>query len=232
MASKPEHQKFANVVAGGSGSRMGSTVPKQFVLIGQRPILMRTIERFVQAEPTVQIVLVLPVAQIRTWNELCEQHDFRAKLSVVPGGDTRFQSVRNGLKHITAAEGVVAIHDGVRPFVSLKTIQEGYQVAIERGNAVAAVLPKDSVRLFNLAHSRALDRAEVRLVQTPQTFDLALLRLAFEQTESAAFTDDASVVESAGHTIHLIEGSYHNIKITTPDDLLIAEAFLANQQIA
>jgi 2-C-methyl-D-erythritol 4-phosphate cytidylyltransferase len=232
MASKPEHQKFAIIVAGGSGSRMGSTVPKQFVLIGQRPILMRTIERFVQAEPTVQIVLVLPAAQIRTWHELCEQHDFRAKLSVVPGGDTRFQSVRNGLKQIAAAEGVVAIHDGVRPFVSLKTIQEGYQVAIERGNAVAAVLPKDSVRILHKAHSRALDRAEVRLVQTPQTFDLALLRLAFEQAESPAFTDDASVVESAGHSIHLIEGSYHNIKITTPDDLLIAEAFLANQQIA
>ena len=223
------HPKYAIVVAGGSGTRMGGPLPKQFLCVGNRPILMRTLERLVEAEPEVQLILVLPAAQFDTWQQLCQTYGFALRYRLVSGCDTRFQSVRNGLMTIPGHTGLVAVHDGVRPFVSLKTIRQSFEVAARRGSAVAAIPSKDSLRLVDeYGHTQALRREAVRLVQTPQTFRVDLLKAAFEQEESPNFTDDASVIEAAGFAVQLIEGSYYNLKITTPEDMVIAEAFLGS----
>ena len=208
---------------------MQTELPKQFLNIGGRPILMHTISRF--AEPAegslfgLPTVVVLPEKDFPTWDRLCREHQFDTPVQLVAGGETRFQSVRNGLRAISG-EGLVAIHDGVRPFVSHRTIEDSFRVAEEEGTAVAAVAPKDSIRVLNAEGSHALDRRRLRLIQTPQTFRLSLIQQAFLTEEMPEFTDDASVAERAGFPIHLIEGSYENLKITTPEDLVWAEALL------
>jgi 2-C-methyl-D-erythritol 4-phosphate cytidylyltransferase len=217
-------RKYAIIVAGGSGSRMKSDLPKQFIEIGGLPILMHTLKRFKEADAEIELILVLPEAQFEFWKELCEIHKEFIKTiphQLVAGGNSRFQSGKNGLQAIEN-EGLVAIHDGVRPFVSSEIINESFRIAEEKGIAVASVASKDSVRV----NGQAIDRATVRLIQTPQTFKISLLKKAFETPELATFTDDASVAEHAGFEIHLIEGSYENIKITTPEDLLWAEVLL------
>ncbi|RIV17953.1 2-C-methyl-D-erythritol 4-phosphate cytidylyltransferase [Fibrisoma montanum] len=227
----PAEQLFAIIVAGGSGSRMKTDVPKQFLPLNGKPILQHTIERFLAASPTISIVLVLPERDRPTWATLCDQHRFQpARVRVVNGGATRFQSVRNGLTAILADQqtsgGLVAVHDGVRPFVSTEIIRTSFSVAAQTGSAVTCVLAKDSVRLVgNDGQSQAVDRSRVRLVQTPQTFQLDLFRRAFQVDEQPFFTDCASVVEHAGFSVTLIEGAYENIKITTPEDLLWAATF-------
>ena len=223
---------FAIIVAGGSGSRMKSETPKQFIPLGNKPIIMQTVSRFLHFSDDVSIVLVLPEKEIQTWENLCNAYSFdQKKIKVVVGGATRFLSVKNGLQAIEGATGIVAIHDGVRPVISRELIEKGFKTAQMHGNAIATVVLKDSIRKVNQDNSStSLDRNEFRLVQTPQTFDLALIRNAYEQTDSVDFTDDASVAESAGQKITLIEGSYQNIKITTPEDLLLAEAVLRNFQ--
>lgn len=219
---------YAIIVAGGSGSRMQSDVPKQFLLLRGKPILQHTLERFLAVSPQPYIILVLPARDRPTWATLCEQHQFYAagapvSIQLVDGGATRFQSVRNGLAAIPVMEneslGLVAVHDGVRPYVSSEIIQVSYVTAARTGSAVTCVPVKDSVRQVTTGGSMALDRSRLRLVQTPQTFRLDWFRRAFQTNELPHFTDCASVLEHAGFPITLIEGSYENVKITTPEDL-------------
>ena len=214
-------KKYAIIVAGGSGSRMKSDIPKQFIEVGGLPILMHTLKRFKEADSTIELILVLPVSQFEYWNDLCSTYP-TAQHQLVQGGETRFQSSLNGLQVIDN-EGLVAIHDGVRPFVSVDIINESFKVASQKGTAVVSVPSKDSVRV----NGQAIDRSTVRLIQTPQTFQIPLIKKAFETEELISFTDDASVAEHAGFDINLIEGNYENIKITTPEDLLWAEVILS-----
>ncbi|QMU30095.1 2-C-methyl-D-erythritol 4-phosphate cytidylyltransferase [Adhaeribacter radiodurans] len=219
------NQEYAILVAGGSGTRMQSQLPKQFLSIGGQPILMHTIQRFHLYNPHIKIVLVLPADQIFFWQQLCAEHAFTLPHQVVEGGASRFASVKNGLA-VIMGEGVVAVHDGVRPFVPVSIIREAFTVAAEKGNAVVAVPLKESIRIVSEGSSRALDRNQYRLVQTPQCFQLSLLRQAYQLPEESSFTDDASVVERLGEKIYLVPGAYENVKITTPEDLLWAESFL------
>lgn len=212
---------FAVIVAGGKGLRMGGDVPKQFLPIDGKPILMHTIEAFRRAIEVIKIVLVLPIEQQDYWQKLCEEHNFHSPEMIANGGETRFHSVRNGLSLLPDdADAVVGVHDGVRPFVSAETIQRCYNAAAE-GKAVVPVVPVvETVRQI-LPDGRSITRPrdEYRLVQTPQTFPLALLKEAYRQPFSETFTDDASVVEALGKEITMVEGNRENIKITTPSDL-------------
>jgi 2-C-methyl-D-erythritol 4-phosphate cytidylyltransferase len=223
MSSLSQH---AILVAGGSGTRMQSPQPKQFLAIGGQPILMHTIRRFHEYNPAMQLVVVLPQDQIAVWQALCFTHVFEIKHQVVAGGASRFASVKNGLAAITAPDGVVAVHDGVRPFVPVDVIAEAFAVAAAGGNAVVAVPLKESIRQLFKTKSKAMDRTQYRLIQTPQCFRLPVLRKAYLLPEEPTFTDDAAVVERFGQKINLVGGSYENIKITTPEDLLWAEVFL------
>lgn len=209
------------IVAGGKGLRMGSDIPKQFLPIGGKPVLMRTIERFHHFSEALQIILVLPKAQQAYWNELCKQYQFDVPYMLADGGETRFHSVQHGLALIPDdAQGVVGVHDGVRPFPAIDVIRRCYDTA----RTAKAVIPVTPV-VETLRHitEGTKPRGDYRLVQTPQTFDIQLLKAANRQPFSEAFTDDASVVESYGHAITMVEGNRENIKITTPFDLAIAE---------
>lgn len=215
-------KKYAIVVAGGSGSRMGSDIPKQFIEVGGLPILMHTLKRFKEADCDIEIILVLPETQFEYWETLCAKYT-TVPHQLVKGGKTRFQSSLNGVR-VIQNEGLVAIHDGVRPFVSSDIINESFKIAAVKGNAIVSVPSKDSVRV----NGHAVDRSTVRLIQTPQTFQIPFIKKAFEVEELNTFTDDASVAEHAGFEINLIEGNYKNIKITTPEDLIWAEVILKN----
>ena len=218
---------YSIVVAGGKGLRMGSDIPKQFLPIGGKPVLMRTLERFREYSEDLQIILVLPEAQQEYWQELCKKYDFKVEYLLANGGQTRFHSVQNGLALVPDnAEGVVGIHDGVRPFPSIGVIRNCYETA-RIAKAVIPVIPVvETVRHLNNDDSMTVPRNEYRLVQTPQTFDIQLLKAANRQPYNDGFTDDASVVESYGHKITLVEGNRENIKITTPYDITVAEAII------
>ena len=206
---------------------MKSDLPKQFLPLGGYPVLMRTLDAFRSYSKVIQIKLVLPESQFDFWKNLCDAQAFVLDYQLVAGGETRFHSVKNGLKSIEAKQGLVAVHDGVRPFVSSQIIENSFQKAAEAGTAVTCVALKDSARLVRPDGSnQSVSRTDYRLVQTPQTFRLDWMRQAFDTEAQPQFTDCASVLETAGYPIHLIEGSYENIKITTPEDLLWAEAFL------
>lgn len=212
------------IVAGGKGLRMGASIPKQFLPVNGLPVLMLTIKRFREYDGALKIILVLPKEQHEYWNELCKNYHFTDAYAVVEGGETRFHSVRNGLAAIPDdAEGVVGIHDGVRPFPSVEVIRACYETA-RTAKAVIPVVPVvETVRhIMPGGKTETVDRADYRLVQTPQTFDIQMLKQAYAQPYRDCFTDDASVVESAGHEVTLIEGNRENIKITTPFDLRIA----------
>jgi len=228
----PSHQPlFCIIVAGGSGSRMKSAVPKQFLLLNGKPILQHTIERFIAYSPRLQVILVLPGRDMARWTELCDKHNFYPPIQTVMGGKTRFESVRNGLKKIGTKEGLVAVHDGVRPMVTIDIISLGFETAAQTGSAVTCVSVKDSVRIVHPDGSnQAVDRNLYRLMQTPQTFSLSLFRQACQAEEQPFFTDCASVMEHAGFPITLVEGAYENIKITTPEDLHWAESLILRQQ--
>jgi 2-C-methyl-D-erythritol 4-phosphate cytidylyltransferase len=213
------------IVAGGSGKRMGASVPKQFLLLKGMPVLCRTIEAFYQADPDMQLIVVLPEDQLDSWRMLCIGHGFTLEHSVVCGGEERFHSVREGLKEVKH-EGLVAVHDGVRPLVSVGLIARCLAAAEAHGAAIPVVPVSSSVREVIGDGSRAVDRARLRLVQTPQCFRVPLLRKAFELPYDAAFTDEATLVERTGTTVHLVEGEERNIKLTTPLDLRVAEVFL------
>ena len=224
--------KFAIIVAGGSGKRMGKKIPKQFMLIGGKPILIHTIERFLAYDFSLQIILVLPANEMKAWYALCNKHEFYPAIVTVTGGNTRFQSVKNGLKRISAKEGLVMVHDGVRPFITPDIIAQSFEIAAEKGASVTSVPLKDSIRLIEKnGDNQSIDRSCYRLIQTPQTFRLDWMRIAFETPEQDSFTDCASVFNHSGYPVTLIDGTYENIKITTPEDLLWAEAFLAQESV-
>ena len=218
---------YVIIVAGGKGLRMGSDIPKQFLPIGGKPVLMRTIERFREYAEDLQIILVLPEAQQDYWRQLCEQYHFEVDYLLANGGETRFHSVQNGLALIPDdAQGVVGVHDGVRPFPSIEVIRNCYETA-RTAKAVIPVIPVvETVRHLKKEGSVTVPRDEYKLVQTPQTFDIQLLKAANRQPYNDGFTDDASVVESYGHEITLVEGNRENIKITTPYDMKIAEVLI------
>ena len=218
---------YVIIVAGGKGLRMGSDIPKQFPPIGGKPVLMRTLERFREYSADLQIILVLPEAQQAYWQELCGKYDFKVKYQLANGGQTRFHSVQNGLALVPDdAEGVVGVHDGMRPFPSIEVIKNCYETA-RTAKAVIPVIPVvETVRHLEGDSSVTVPRGDYRLVQTPQTFDIQLLKAANRQPYNDGFTDDASVVESYGHAITLVEGNRENIKITTPYDLKIAEVLI------
>ena len=223
---------FVIIVAGGKGLRMGGDIPKQFLPIGGKPVLMRTLERFRAYSADLQIILVLPEAQQDYWKELCKAYDFKVEYQLANGGETRFHSVQNGLALIPDdAQGVVGVHDGVRPFPSIDVIRNCYETACT-AKAVIPVIPVvETVRHLEGEGSVTVPRGDYRLVQTPQTFDIQLLKAANRQPYNDGFTDDASVVESYGYKITLVEGNRENIKITTPYDLVVAEAICKEETI-
>lgn len=218
-------KKFVIIVAGGSGSRMGSEIPKQFLELCGKPVLMHTIQVFHDFDPEIKIILVLPENQQPFWNGLCLKHSFSLLHQVVAGGKTRFFSVRNGLSQITE-EGIVFIHDGVRPLVSRQTIERCYYMAQKNGNAIPVLPVNESLRKQKGHQSVSVDRTLYLSVQTPQTFRSDQIIKAFEQDFDETFTDDATVVEKAGYPVFFVDGNRENIKITTPSDLIIADAFL------
>ncbi len=217
---------YVIIVAGGSGSRMHSVVPKQFLLLNGLPVLMHTINAFHACETQPQIIVVLPSDSHDYWNELCAEHGFIIPHQLVSGGETRFHSVKNGIGLIDEDGAIIAIHDAVRPLISKEIIDESYECATQYGNAIVAIKSRDSVRQIKDNRSVSLIRDEIYLIQTPQTFQSAQLKKAYQQPYQAAFTDDASVVEQTGVNINLIGGSYQNIKITFPEDIAIAEFLL------
>ncbi len=215
------------IVAGGKGLRMGSDIPKQFLPIGGKPVLMRTLERFRQYSPYLQIILVLPKAQQDYWQKLCKEYAFDIDYQLADGGETRFHSVQNGLAKIPDnAQGVVGVHDGVRPFPSIDVIRNCYETAREKKAVIPVIPVVETVRHLKGDTSVTVPRNDYRLVQTPQTFDIQLLKAANRQPYNDGFTDDASVVEAFGFNITLVEGNRENIKITTPYDLKIAEVLI------
>lgn len=218
--------KYALIVAGGKGLRMHKPLPKQFIEINKLPILMHTIYAFAKIG-SIKIIVVLPKEQFTFWKELCIKHNFLVEHQLAEGGETRFDSVKNGLTRIVEPNALVAVHDGVRPLIDKTIINLSFNEAQQNGNAITAVKLKDSIREVNLLGvNKNVNRNNYFLMQTPQTFDAQKLKVAYQFADHFNFTDDASVFENHGHKINLIEGSYRNIKITTEEDLLIAEALL------
>lgn len=224
-------KEYALIVAGGKGTRFGSPVAKQFLMLDNKPVLLHTIEAFYKYSSAIQVVLVLPKDDFETWKEIARHCTFENSVTLQEGGVTRFQSVKKGLEKISG-EGLVAIHDGVRPLVGTDIIQRSFQLAAVHQSAVASVPLKESLRMQRAGvgsrkeETVAVDRSQYRLIQTPQTFQVNLIREAYTIQEEDALTDDASVLEKAGFPVFLFEGSYSNIKITTPEDLVVAEALL------
>lgn len=227
--SENTSKRYAIIVAGGSGKRFGSDVPKQFLPLEGKPVLIRTIEKLAQAGAA--IVVVLPAEHQEMWMSMCKECNFPVTHIIANGGSTRFESVRNGLAAIEDLEpdDLVAVHDGVRPLVSVEMIDRCYNTAQETGSAIPVVNPNDSIRqVMDDGTSRQLLRSSLRAVQTPQTFIAEWLKGAYDIEESPLFTDDASVVEAAGHQVTLVDGETTNIKITTPIDMIVAKALVAD----
>lgn len=223
--------KFVLMMAGGIGSRMNSAVPKQFAELCGKPVIMHSFQVFHDFDPEINFILVLPGQQVETWRKLCEKYNFQIPHQITFGGETRFFSVRNGLGKITGDDGVVFIHDSVRPLVSVETIERCLAKTLDRGNAIPVVAINESIRRINAKGSKAVNRTRYSLVQTPQTFLVSRIKQAYSQPCSEQFTDDASVLENTGEMIHLVEGNRENIKITYPQDLIMAEAFMRNKAI-
>ena len=216
---------FVIIVAGGKGLRMGADLPKQFLPIGGKPVLMHTLEAFHKADAAMRLILVLPQSQQTYWKSLCEEYAFSIPHQVADGGETRFHSVKNGLALVDEA-GLVGVHDGVRPFASIEVIRRCYAEAALHKAVVPVIDVVETIRMVQGDDSQTVDRNLYKLGQTPQVFDVALLKQAYHQSYIPGFTDDASVVEAYGEKIHLTEGNRENIKITTPFDLKIAETIL------
>ena len=220
-------KKFAIIVAGGSGLRMGAALPKQYLSIGGKPILMHTLSRFHHHPEEIELILVIPPADFEFWRQLCRDFIFHLPHRLVKGGHSRFQSVKNGLDAIEETAGLVAIHDGVRPFATEQVISRSFVVAERFGSAVAVIPLKDSLRKLGAeGRSSCQNRDDFRLVQTPQTFQLDKIKKAFEVEELPEFTDDATVYEHQGWEVSLFDGDAANIKITTPEDMAYAEFLL------
>lgn len=221
-------QRGVIIVAGGSGRRMGGSLPKQFMMLGNEPILARSINRIHEALPAAEIVVVLPKDHIELWKNIAARFEV-AEHKIACGGEERFHSVLNGLQAMSKEVEYIGIHDAVRPLASKKLIIKLMLEAEKNAAVIPVVAPPDSYRKVEGELSHIIDRSTLRIVQTPQVFQASVLRKAYEQGFSPAFTDDASVVEMAGHKITLVEGERENIKITTPVDMTIAEAIIAMQ---
>ncbi|HZY81671.1 MAG TPA: 2-C-methyl-D-erythritol 4-phosphate cytidylyltransferase [Cyclobacteriaceae bacterium] len=217
--------EYAIIVAGGKGTRIKSPTPKQFLELNGLPILIHTLKAFIRYSSQIKIILVLPEDDFAVWEALSKKYNFTYPVTLQAGGETRFQSVKRGLQKIET-DGLVAIHDGVRPLISEDIIGASFRLAAVHKSAVAAVRLKESIRMTDQDNTKAMDRSRFRLIQTPQTFDVSLIKKAYETKDDPSLTDDASVAERAGHVISLFEGSYENIKITTPEDLVVAAALL------
>lgn len=220
-----EMRKYAVIVAGGMGARMGADKPKQFLLLKDKPILWHTLEQFLKAYTDLQIILVLPEAFLGIGIEILPSLKDRERVQIITGGTTRFDSVKNGLS-VIHRNGIVFVHDAVRCLVSVDLIHRCYEQALEKGSAIPAVAATDSIRIVEGYANVVVDRTRVRIIQTPQTFQTELLLPAFQRSYDPSFTDEATVVESTGIPVFLIEGEYSNIKITRPIDLIIAESIL------
>lgn len=217
---------YAIITAGGTGQRMGTGSPKQFIKIGSKPIIVHTIEKFIAFNSSINLILTLPEEYFNSWQEIKNEYLPNLQIALVKGGITRFDSIKNALAIIEDQNGIVAIHDAVRPFLSLKIIEDCYESAKNTGSGVAAISLKDSIRETDKNKSYARDRNNFKLMQTPQTFDIKKIVKAYAQAEDKSFTDDAGVWENAGFEVNLVEGGRLNIKITYPEDLLLAEAIL------
>ncbi len=218
-------KKYAIIVAGGTGQRMQAELPKQMLPVHGKAIIIHTIEKFLAYDAAIHLIVAIHESLEGTLLNLLRQQGIQNRVQLVPGGKTRFGSVKNALEAI-GGEGVVGIHDAARPLVSIDTIARCYAAAVRNGNAIPVVAMNESLREIKPGGSTAADRNRYKIVQTPQCFDVALIKKAFEQQDSPAFTDDATVLESAGGHIHLVEGNPENIKITYPADLKIAALFL------
>jgi 2-C-methyl-D-erythritol 4-phosphate cytidylyltransferase len=218
-------KKYAIIVAGGSGQRMGAAIPKQFLLLNNKPVLYYTIKSFLEAYDDLEIVLVLPKEHIEKGEEIVAQLGAGKRINITAGGETRFQSVKNGLE-LVKEESIVFVHDGVRCLVSQDLIKRCFEQTIEKGSAIPAVAATDSIRIAEGITHQIIDRDKVRIIQTPQTFKSAILLPAFKQVYQPYFTDEASVVEAINEEVFLIEGEYNNLKITRPLDICIAEKIL------
>lgn len=218
-------KKYIIIVAGGSGTRMNNAVPKQFIKLHGKPILMHTIEKFFSSIPEINCIVVLNPQLNKDWMSLCKEHNFILPHTLVAGGETRFHSVKNGLANVPD-NCITGIHDAARPLVSTHTIITAYKTAEEKGNATPAISLNESIRETDGENNKAVDRNNFLIIQTPQCFQSTLIKKAFLQEYNPQFTDDASVLEATGRKINLIEGNRENIKITTPQDLIIAETLL------
>ena len=218
--------RFAVIVAAGRGNRMGQSTPKQFLPLAGEPILAHTIRQFRQFDPEMEITLVLSEDQIDTWSELGKKHQYDFNCNIVVGGDQRFHSVRNGLESFGEKSGIVGVHDGVRPLVSQEVLDRCYSTARKGMGCVPCIAPPESVRSIQGDDSDVLDRRNIRLVQTPQCFDLEELRAAYNRDFKEHFTDDATVYEWWGGKVKLVEGNRENVKITTPGDLEFAKSII------
>lgn len=221
-------KQFVIIVAGGSGLRMGVSTPKQFLNLHSKPVLMHTITKFYEFDLKLNIILVLPNEHFSTWESLCDKFDFHVKHKIVAGGDTRYQSVKNGLA-VVSSPGLVAVHDGVRPLVSKQLIDNSFKEAQKNGNAIPCIEVNETVREVFENGNKQLNRNNIKLIQTPQVFKTEILKQAYGLPFSVEFTDDASVIEKAGYKINLINGEKQNIKITTELDLKMAECLLTNK---
>lgn len=220
-------KKYIIIVAGGKGLRMGGDIPKQFVPVKGKPVLMRTLEAFYAYDEQMELILVLPVNQQDYWKHLCVEYGFTVPHRIASGGVTRFHSVKNGLALIEGEDGLVGVHDGVRPFVAREVIASCYDAAVEKEAVIPVTEVVETLRLLTgEEESKTVPRSAYRLVQTPQVFTVSLLKQAYEQAYTPDFTDDASVVEAWGHAVFLVPGNRENIKLTTPFDLKVAEALL------
>ena len=220
-------KKYIIIVAGGKGLRMGGDIPKQFLPIKGKPVLMRTLEAFHAYDAQMELILVLPVDHQPYWKSLCEEYQFTLPHRIANGGETRFHSVKNGLALVDDLNGVVGVHDGVRPFVAPSVIDACYTEAAAGKPVVPVIDVVETVRhLKSEGTSETVPRGDYKLVQTPQVFPVSLLKRAYEQTYIPRFTDDASVVEALGYPVTLVAGNRENIKLTTPFDLKVAEALI------
>ncbi len=220
--------KYAVIVAGGKGQRMGNAIPKQFLPLAGKPVLYYTLKAFIDAYADIKLVLVLPYDQLSYAQMVLQAFPERIDMAIVQGGETRFHSVQNGLKAVSG-NSVIFVHDGVRPLVSADLIQRCFVQAVEKGSAIPAIAVADSMRIVEGDNSRPVDRQYMRSIQTPQTFRSDILLPAFEQGYRAEFTDEATVVEAYGENVYLVEGEKSNIKLTTPEDMLIAETIWKNR---
>ena len=218
-------KKYAIIVAGGSGSRMGGDLPKQFMLLKDKPVLYYSLKVFLDAYPDLQIILVLPLDYTNMGQEIIDAYFDKNRIRIAAGGNTRFQSVKNGLK-LVKEESIIFVHDGVRCLVTRELIHRCYEQAVDTGTAIPAITSKDSIRLMNEDSNDAFDRNKVMLIQTPQTFHSKILLPAYQIDYKDKFTDEATVVEAYGLKVSLVEGEENNIKITRPIDLLIAESII------